>query len=110
LDEKFSLGGLLFDLDRVGCLWLVRGWLGVATLYMYRLNNSPNFGAVAAGLMLEPYRWIPITASYKITNIINEHPFLNVVVRRSNPCGEMFLQSPVWKFLGCHRSRPPFAL
>ena len=63
VDERFSLGGLLFDLDRVGCFWLVRVWLDVATLYMYHLTNPPNFSAVAAGLMLEPYRWIPITAS-----------------------------------------------
>ena len=63
VDEMFSLGGLIFDLDRAGCLWPVRVWLDVATLYMYRLTNPPNFSAVVAGLKLEPHRWIPITAS-----------------------------------------------
>ena len=63
VDEKFSLGGLLFELDRVFCCWLVRVWLGVATLYMYQLTNPPNFSAVVAGLKLEPHRWILIINS-----------------------------------------------
>ena len=48
VDKNFSLDGLLFELVRVGCCWLVRLWLGVAEFYIYQLTAPLNFQAVAA--------------------------------------------------------------
>ena len=56
VDENCSLDGLLFELVRVGCCWLVRLWPVVAEFYIYQLTAPLNFRAVAACIDSRAYQ------------------------------------------------------